>query len=49
MLFIIIFKGNLFGDMPLGPVSVNAKVDLKLLSGEKREDIETKLCILSQP
>ena len=39
----------MFGDMPLGPVSVNAKLDLKSLYEKKREDIETKLCILSQP
>jgi hypothetical protein len=51
LVFIYLFynKGNLFTDLPLGPVSLNAKLDLKNLREEKKEAMETKVSIQSQP
>jgi hypothetical protein len=51
LVFIFLFysKGNLFAELPLGPVSLNAKLELKNLREEKKEDMETKVTIQSQP
>jgi hypothetical protein len=35
--------------MAFGPVSLNAKLDLKRLNEEKKEEMETKVSIHSQP
>jgi hypothetical protein len=35
--------------MEFGPVSASTKFDIKLLDHESKEDLETKLCINSQP
>jgi hypothetical protein len=35
--------------MAFGPVSLNAKLDLKRLNNEKQEEMETKVSIHSQP